>query len=175
MHVEAGSLKALTKSKDTILVLPAANTQFDVQVGIPVGRHGTATAQSFVQLPCGQNAQECIDAPEKSDTMLVNSRETKVGVTAAPFPPGRELNGPGFEKDELRGRFYAKAGRIRAPTNEDLIRGQIWDRQEHLELERQEARGVGKGTIRPESLFENLDVGSFEVKLRTAIRDARGR
>jgi len=44
-----------------------------------------------------------------------------------------------------------------------------------LELERQEARGVGKGTIRPESLFENLDVGSFEVELKTTIRDARGR
>jgi hypothetical protein len=175
VHVEAGSLEVLTKSKDTILVLPAANTHFDVQVGIPVRRHCTTTAQSFVQLPCGQNAQECVDAPEKSDAMLVNSRETKVGVAAAPFPPGRELNGPWFEKNGLRCGFYAKAGWIRAPTNEDLIGGQIWDRQEHLELERQEARGVGKGTIGLESLFENLDVGSFEVELKTAIRDARGR
>jgi hypothetical protein len=63
----------LTKSKDTILVLPAAYAQLDVQVGIPVGRHGTTAAQSFVQLPCGQNAQEGVNTPEKSDAMLVNS------------------------------------------------------------------------------------------------------
>ena len=60
-----------------------------------------------------------------------------------------------------------------------MIRGQVWDRQEHLELERQEARGVGKGTIGPKSLFENFDVGSFEIELKesyqeceTAIRTA---
>jgi hypothetical protein len=78
----------LTKSKDTILVLPAAYAELDVQVGIPVGKRSTTTAQPFVQFPCGQNAQEGVDAPEKSDAMLVYTRETKVGVAVGPFSPG---------------------------------------------------------------------------------------
>jgi hypothetical protein len=68
--------------------------------------------------------------------MLVNSRKGEVGITAAPRLPGGKLNGPGLEQDVLGGGIYAKAGRVCAPTNEDLVGGEIWDRQEGLELKR---------------------------------------
>jgi hypothetical protein len=52
-----------------------------------------------------------------------------------------------------------------------LIRGEVWDRQEDLELKRQRARHVGKGPVGPQRLFENFSIGSFEVELRRAIRE----
>jgi hypothetical protein len=76
---------------------------------MPVGSHGNTTAQSFVQFPGGKDTQERVDASEKTDPMLVNSREAKVGVPATPISPGRELNRPGFEKNEFGGGFYAEA------------------------------------------------------------------
>jgi hypothetical protein len=89
-----------------------------------------------VQLPCRENAQECIKTPEQPDAMLVNSRKGKVGITAAPMLPGQKLNGPRLEQNVLWGGIYSKAGRVRAPTNENLICGEIWDRQENLEFKR---------------------------------------
>jgi hypothetical protein len=53
-----------------------------------------------------------------------------------------------------------------------LIRGEVWDRQENLQLKRQGVRHIGKGPIRPQRLFEDFGVGSFEVELRTAIVSA---
>lgn len=103
-----------------------------------------------MQFPGGKDTQERIDTPEKSDPVLVNSREAKVGaVPATRTPPGRELNRPGFEKDEFGCGFDAKAGRICASTDEDLIRGQVWDGQENLEFKRQGARRAGKGPVGP--------------------------
>jgi hypothetical protein len=52
-----------------------------------------------------------------------------------------------------------------------LIRGEVWDRQENLELKRQRVRHVGKGPIRPQRLFENFSIRGFEVELRRAIRE----
>jgi hypothetical protein len=128
-----------------------------------------------VQLPCGENAQERVDAPEEPDAVLVNGREAKVGVSAAPSPPGRELNGPGFEEDKLRYGIYAEAGGIRALTDEDLIPGEIGDRQEDLELERQGARRAGKRAIRSQRFFERFSVGRFEVELDSDIVNGRAR
>jgi hypothetical protein len=52
-----------------------------------------------------------------------------------------------------------------------LIRGEVWDRQENLELKRQRVQHGGKGPIRPQRLFENFHIRSFEVELRRAIRE----
>jgi len=128
-----------------------------------------------VQLPCGEDAQEGVDTPEEPDAVLVNGREAKVGVSAAPSPPGRELNGPGFEEDELRYGIYAEAGGIRALTDEDLIRGEIGDRQKDLELKRQGTRRARKGAIRSQRFFECFGVGRFEVELDIDIVNGRAR
>jgi hypothetical protein len=63
-----------------------------------------------VQFPGGEYTQERVDAPEKPDPVLIDGREAKVGVRATRAPAGRELNGPGFEEDEVGGGFYAEAG-----------------------------------------------------------------
>lgn len=64
----------------------------------------------------------------------------------------------------MRNGFYAKTRRICASTNENLIGGEVWDRQEDLKLERQGARGTGEGTIRPQMFFEYFRVRSLEVE-----------
>ena len=64
-----------------------------------------------MQFPGGKDAQERVDTSEKSDTVLVNGREAKVGrVPAARTPPGRELNRPGFEENVFGSGFYAETG-----------------------------------------------------------------
>jgi hypothetical protein len=131
---EAGP-KVLTKSKDTILVSPAAHAYLNVQVGVPVRGHGDTTAQSLVQFPCRKDAQERIDASKEPDAVLVHGRETKVGVSGGSIAPRREPDGPGFEENKMGSGIYAEARGICAPTNEDLIRREIWDGQENLEFE----------------------------------------
>ena len=62
--------------------------------------------------------------------------------------------------------FNAKTRRICASTNENLIGGEVWDRQENLKLERQGARGTGEGAIRPQMFFEYFRIRGLEVELR---------
>jgi hypothetical protein len=66
--------------------------------------------------------------------VLVHGREAKVGVSGGPIAPRREPDGPGFEEDKLGSWIYAEARGICAPTNEDLVRREIWDGQENLEF-----------------------------------------